>query len=99
MNVSAIVVRTALEHVEKAVSAINEVDCCEVHFYDCEGKLIITIEGESIHDQIETMKLLQDLPFVLSSNLMYSYCEDELRKAVEEIEGKRITHKELFQGM
>jgi nitrate reductase NapD len=85
MNVSSIVVRTAPEHLGQAIEAINAISLCEVHFYDTEGKIIVTIEGERVHDQIRTMKLIQDLPFVLSANLLYSYCEDESEAALREI--------------
>lgn len=87
MNVSSIVVKTDPERLGDAIAEINAIDLCEVHFYDTEGQIIITIEGERIADQIETMKRIQDLPYVLSANLVYSYCKDESVKALEEIAG------------
>jgi len=81
MNVSSILVRTSPENMDKVISEINEIDFCEVHFKDTRGKIIVTIEGESIFDQMENMKRIQNIPFVLNANLMYSYCEDELADA------------------
>lgn len=75
MNVSSIVVRTTAEHMNAVMTEINSIDLCEVHFNDMQGKIVVTIEGESMHDQIELMKRIQDLPFVLNANLMYSYSD------------------------
>ena len=85
MNVSSVIVRAAKEKIESVISNINAVDFCEVHFFDSGGKIVATIEGESIHDQMEKMKKIQSMPDVLSINLSYSYCEDEVTGAIEEM--------------
>jgi nitrate reductase NapD len=85
VNVSGIVVKTTKEHMQEVIDSINSVDCCEVHFSDSEGKIVVTIEGESINDQMDRFKRIQDLPFVFSANLSFSYCEDELAGSLKEI--------------
>ncbi len=85
MNVSSIVVKTLPENMESVISSINEIDLCEVHFSNAEGKIVVTIEGNSIQEQMESMKSIQGMPFVVSANLAYSYCEDELAEALEKI--------------
>ena len=77
MNVSSIVVKTAPENMKTVMAGIKSLDFCEVHFYDEQGRIIATIEGESIHDQIEIMKRIQNMPFVLHADLAYAYCENE----------------------
>jgi nitrate reductase NapD len=86
MNVSSIVVKTVQEHIESVINDINSLDLCEVHFSDKEGKIVVTIEGESIGNQMESMKSIQALPNVANANLVYSYCEDELAEALDKIE-------------
>lgn len=86
MNVSSITVRTAPEHLWKVIDTINSLENCEVHFYDSEGRIIATVEGERISDQMESMKQIQNMPFVLNASLMYSYCEDELKRSIKAIE-------------
>ena len=86
MNVSSIVVKTMPEHKDSVINRINAIDFCEVHFSNKEGKIVVTIEGESIGNQMESMKSIQALPNVASANLVYSYCEDELAEALEKIE-------------
>ena len=85
MNVSSIVVKTVPEHIDSVISDINALDLCEVHFSDKEGKIVVTIEGESIGNQMESMKSIQALPNVANANLVYSYCEDELISAMDKI--------------
>ncbi len=87
MNVSSIAIKTEPEHLEDVIADINSVDFCEVHFYDTDGRVVITIEGESIQDQMNTLKRIQEIRFVLSANLVYSYCEEELKEAKGQIDG------------
>ncbi len=89
MNVSSIVVKTTKEHLQEVIDNINSVDCCEVHFSDPEGKIVATIEGESISDQMERLKRIQGIPFVFSADLSFSYCEDELTRSLGEIRGHK----------
>ncbi len=85
MNVSSIVVKTVQEHLESVINDINDLDLCEVHFSNKEGKIVVTIEGENIGNQMESMKSIQALPNVASANLVYSYCEDEVVSALDQI--------------
>lgn len=89
MNVSSIVVQTSKEHLNEVIAQINSVGFCEVHFHDPDGKIVATIEGESIKEQTERLKLIQNIPFVFTAGLAYSYCEDELTEAMGVIEGNQ----------
>lgn len=84
MNVSSIVVKTVPGHMNSVINSINSIDFCEVHFSE-EDRIVVTIEGISIHDHMESMKCIEKVPFVSSVNLAYSYCEDELTDALEQI--------------
>ncbi|MEN8264799.1 MAG: chaperone NapD [Nitrospirota bacterium] len=86
MNVSSIVVKTIPEHIDSVISNIKAIDFCEVHFSNKEGKIVVTIEGESIENQMEIMKCVQALPNVANANLVYSYCEEELADSLEKIQ-------------
>ena len=61
MNVSSIVVKTVQEHLESVINDINDLDLCEVHFSNKEGKIVVTIEGNNIGNQMESMKSIQAL--------------------------------------
>lgn len=85
MNVSSIVVKTTTDHLQDVIDGINSIGECEVHFFDSEGKIVVTIEGESISEQMESMKKIQSIPFVYSANLAFTYCEDELKDMIWKI--------------
>ena len=85
MNVSSIVVKTKAEHLQEVMDSINDIDFCEVHFFDSGGKIVVTIEGETIDEQMGRMKTIQGMPNVFSANLSYSYCEEELAPALDKI--------------
>jgi len=85
MNVSSIVVKTEQEHLKEVIDNINAIDLCEVHFNDDKGKIVVTIEGDTINDQVELMKKIQALPNVFGANLSYSYTEEEAANGLDQI--------------
>lgn len=89
MNVSGIVVKTSPEHLQEVINSVNAIDYCEVHFNDAEGSIVATIEGESIDEQMERMKTIQGIPFVIGASLSYSYCEEEVAPALNRINEDR----------
>jgi nitrate reductase NapD len=85
MNVSSIVVKTLPEHVQSVIENLRSTDFCEVHFHDTNGRIVVTIEGEDISEEMRKLKLIQGMPQVLSANLAYAYSEQELALAKEHI--------------
>ena len=81
MNVSSIVVKTLPEHVQSLIENLRSADFCEVHFHDAAGRIVVTIEGEDISEEMRKLKLIQGMPQVLSADLAYAYSEQELALA------------------
>ncbi len=86
MNVSSAVVKTRPEHVQDVVDALRAMDRCETPFHDDQGRIVVTIEGETISEEMGTLKTIQAIPHVLSAELAYSYSESELAEAVHRME-------------
>jgi len=86
MNVSSIVVQTRPEHCDALRQILEDGDLCEVHFHDEKGRIIVTIEAQSVSDEIANLTKIQALPNVIAADMSYSYSEDELDKAREDIE-------------
>jgi nitrate reductase NapD len=82
MNVSSVVVKTAPEHLNQVIAEINAVAGCEVHFSEPSGRIVVTIEGETLGEEMQTLTSLQDISHVMGADLIYSYSEDELSKAM-----------------
>lgn len=86
MNVSSIVVQALPENVEKVVESLKANEECDYHFHDKEkGKIIVTIEGESVDEEIQKLKVVQRIPHVVSADMMMSYSEDELDRERENL--------------
>ena len=86
MNISSAVVKTTPEHLQEVLHTLNAVDQCEIHFHDKQGRIVVTIEGETISEEMETLKTIQALPHVLSAELAYAYSEKELADAIRHVE-------------
>jgi nitrate reductase NapD len=87
MNISSVVVETSPAHMKEVIDTMNFHDLCEVHFKEPGGRIVATIEGNSIREQVARLSLIQKIPNVLSANMMFSYCEEELTDSLSEING------------
>jgi len=86
MNISSIIVKTKPENYEAVWSNLVDSGLCELHFGDKEkGIIIVTIEGESVEEEIDKLLQIEELPFVISAEMHMSYCEEELDKMIKEI--------------
>ena len=85
MNISSIVIRTLPEHSENLVSELKKSEICDYYLHD-ETKIIVTIEGEGISEEIAKLKQIQKMDHVIAADMMYSYSEDELDREKDKIE-------------
>jgi nitrate reductase NapD len=77
MNISSIVVNVLPEHSNKVIELLEEGDFCEFHLYE-DGKIIVTIEGEDVSEEIRKLRLIEQTPNIISASMVYAFCEDEL---------------------
>jgi len=84
MNISGILVQAKAENVEIVVKRLEESGICDVYTHDNLGRIVVTIEGEGIDEEIEKLNQLQTIEGVITADMHYSYSEDELSKAREE---------------
>ena len=85
MNISSAIVNTLPENTEELISYLAGSNLCEIHAHEL-GKIIITIEGEDISEEISKLRLIEKNPHVISAEMIYSYSEDELEKERKKIE-------------
>ena len=81
MNVSSIVIKAKPEHFDEVLRGLKASDICDVHFHDELGRIVVTIEGANINEEMEKMKLLSQAANVLSAEMIYAYSEDEMIEA------------------
>ena len=87
MNISSIIVKTRPENYDAVWLNLQESNLCDVHFGDKEkGIIIITIEGENVEEEIDKLRQIEEMPFIISADMHMSYCEEELEKMKEDID-------------
>lgn len=87
MNISSIVVQAKPLHVKSIIEACEAGDFCDYHFCDEEkGKIIVTVEGENIDEEMAKLKKIQAIPHVICADMMMAYSEEELDAEREKLE-------------
>jgi len=87
MNVSSIVVQVMPQHVDDVLEILKNAEFCDYHFHDKDmGKIIVTVEGESVDDEIRNLKIIQSVQHVIAADMMMSYSEDELDAEIKKLE-------------
>lgn len=87
MNLSSIVVLTRPEHLQEVLESIKQSEDCEYHLHDEKGRIIITIEGKDTEEEIAKLKIVQQIPHVVSAEMAFAYSENELDQQRSKLEG------------
>lgn len=78
MNISSIVVQTVPKFLDEVVESLKKSEVCDYHMHDEKGRIIITIEGEDVSEEIGKLKVIETLPHVIAADMQMAYSEDEL---------------------
>jgi len=97
MNISSIVVQCLPENLENVVESLKECEVCDYHFHDEKGRIIITIEGEDVSEELEKLKVIEAIPNVLAADMQMSYSEDELERHMRVLENSEAVPR-VLQG-
>ncbi|MEE8588444.1 MAG: chaperone NapD [Sulfurimonadaceae bacterium] len=95
MNVSSIVVQTIPKYLDEVVEALKNTPECDYHFHDEKGRIIITIEGEGVSEELEKLHVIEAIPHVIAADMQMAYSEDELDEHMEVINGADAVPKML----
>ena len=86
MNISSIVVKTMPKFLEEVVQALKDCEACDYHLHDEAGRIIITIEGAGVSEELTKLKVIEAIPHVIAADMQMAYSEDELNAHMEVIE-------------
>jgi len=79
MNISSIVVQALPKYIDELVANFQDSDICEYHLHDKDkGKIVVTIEGKDVGEEIEKLVKIQEIPHVMAADMMMTYQEDQL---------------------
>lgn len=95
MNISSIVVQTLPENLNKVVDSLKSCEVCDYHLHDELGRIIITIEGESVEEELKKLRIVENLPHVISADMQMAYSEEELDSHMEVLKNATAVPKML----
>ena len=95
MNVSSIVVQCLPKYIDEVVASLENTPECDYHFHDEKGRIIITIEGEGVSEELEKLHVVEAIPHVIAADMQMAYSEDELDSHMEVINGADAVPKML----
>jgi nitrate reductase NapD len=86
MNISSIVVQAPSKYIDELVEIFKEADYCDYHLHDKErGKIILTIEGKDVEEEIDKLIKIQQIPQVMAADMMMTYQEDQLDEEIKKL--------------
>ena len=95
MNVSSIVVQCLPKWIDEVVENLKNTPECDYHMHDEKGRVIITIEGEGVSQELEKLRVIEAIPHVISADMQMAYSEDELDEHMEVINNRDAVPKVL----
>ena len=86
MNISSIVIQVLAKNYDMVKKDLEGSGICDYHFGDKEkGKMIVTIEGEGVEEEIKKLVHIQTTKGVIAADMMQTY-QEELETAIKELE-------------
>jgi nitrate reductase NapD len=95
MNISSIIVQTTPKYLNEVVENLRNCDVCDYHMHDELGRIIITIEGTGVQEELKKLKVIEAIPHVMSADMQMAYSEDELSSHIEVLENADAVPKVL----
>ena len=90
MNISSIVVQTLPQNVESVIESLKESGVCDYHLHDPKGKIIVTVEGKDVEEEIAKLVAIQILPNIIAADMMMTYQEDQLDEEIRKLEKEDV---------
>jgi len=95
MNVSSIVVQCLPKFTDEVVESLKNTPECDYHFHDERGRIIITIEGEGVSEELSKLSIIEKIPHVIAADMQMAYSEDELDEHMEVLNNSDVVPKML----
>ncbi|RDU69104.1 hypothetical protein CQA62_04540 [Helicobacter cholecystus] len=84
MNISSIIIYT--NNPQKVMQEVEKIKGCEIALSDEQKQVMIAvIEAENVNAEMEILKSISAIDGVIEANMHYSYAEEELESAKENI--------------
>lgn len=54
------------------------------------GRIIITIEGKNVEEELEKLRVVESIPHIISADMQMAYSEDELNEHMKVLENSDV---------
>lgn len=95
MNISSIVVQTLPKFLDEVVKSLKECEACDYHMHDEKGRIIVTIEGNGVKEELQKLLVIEAIPHVIAADMQMAYSEDELAEHMEVLDNAEAVPKML----
>ena len=95
MNISSIVVQTIPKFLDEVVQSLKDCEACDYHMHDEKGRIIITIEGNGVKEELAKLHIIEAIPHVIAADMQMAYSEDELDENMEILNNAELVPKML----
>ncbi len=95
MNISSIVVQTLPKFLDEVVKSLKECEACDYHMHDEKGRIIVTIEGKGVKEELQKLSVIEAIPHVIAADMQMAYSEDELAEHMEVLDNADAVPKML----
>ncbi|PKN14696.1 MAG: nitrate reductase, partial [Deltaproteobacteria bacterium HGW-Deltaproteobacteria-24] len=83
------------KYIDEVVESLKNCEVCDYHMHDEKGRIIITIEGNGVKEELEKLRVVENIPHVVSADMQMAYSEDELDEHMEVLNNADIVPKVL----
>ncbi|MEA3331796.1 MAG: chaperone NapD [Campylobacterota bacterium] len=95
MNISSVVVQCLPQWLDEVIESLKNCGACDYHLHDEKGRIIITLEGDGVSEELEKMKVIEAIPHVIAADMQMAYSEDEIDEHMEIINDSDAVPKML----
>ncbi|MDN5060365.1 chaperone NapD [Aliarcobacter butzleri] len=99
MNISSIVVQTLPKNLEEVVKALKASGICDYFMHDELGRIIVTIEGDGVQEELKKLKVIEAIPNVISADMQMAYSQEELDSHLEVLENSDAVPRVLNEDV
>lgn len=99
MNISSIVVQTLPKNLEEVVKALKASGVCDYFMHDELGRVIVTIEGDGVQEELKKLKVIEAIPNVISADMQMAYSQEELDSHLEVLENSDVVPRVLNEDV
>lgn len=82
-NLSSVLILAKEQYIDDLKKAISKIPFCSIELCENE-KIIVIIESENLEDELNSYKMLEKLPYIISINMIFSYqdLDKDIQKAI-----------------